>query len=57
MSNINAKRNVNAKPKPSVCELAEKELDQVSGGFAVGGNGGVAFNINGNNTNFARNGG
>jgi bacteriocin-like protein len=33
MSNVNAERNVDAEPKPSVCELNEKELDVVSGGL------------------------
>ena len=27
--------NVHAEPKPSVCELTEKELDHVSGGITV----------------------
>ena len=43
-----------------VRELTDMELDTVCGGrglFAVGGNGGLAFNIGGNNTNFAQNGG
>ena len=42
-----------------VRELTNMELDTVCGGrlLAAGGNGGVAFNIGGNNTNFAQNGG
>jgi hypothetical protein len=43
-----------------VRELIDTELDDVCGGgglFAVGGNGGLAFNIGGTNTNFAQNGG
>jgi hypothetical protein len=41
-------------------ELIDTELDAVVGGrglFAVGGNGGLAFNVGGTNTNFAQNGG